>query len=376
MNRSPFATLFLGVGLLAVGFLVGYGFQSGAAQNARVGPQVGPTPTGSPSSPPLVKGLHSSPDGSLLAWTGVWDKSSHAGIWVLNVALRRAKVTPSPVGWQDFVSQWRADGRALLIDREKIPRAAAEAKAGLFQVPVDRETLTSSEPESVMPNLPSDQKLISGTFAPDGELLIKTRREPKSLFLTRKGEAALLDRAEQSYGQNRAVKQNGRTVIYAVRDAPGAQGLALFRVADGKAQQLSPLFQDVSWSYVSPSGRYLVVAREDSESGDYVWSLYEIEARQARLLRSQTVTGDAISVYWSPDEKQILGAAGKSLWSVSIPGLQVRQIGKKSDWNADDATWIGRQNAVAIAANGELWSVDVKTGKEQSLWKFPAQFWD
>ncbi len=377
MNRSPFLTLLLGAGLLSIGMVIGYGFQSRAAQTARRAPIPFTRPkTTLPSSPPLVKGLHSSPDGTLLAWTGVWDRSSHAGVWVFDVASKRVHLTPSPSGWQDFVSQWGADNRSLLVEREKIPRATAEAKAGLFQTRIDRKTLSSSELQSVTPPLPPGEKLVSGTFAPDGTLLLKTRREPKSLFLAQKGSVKLLDRAPQSYGQNRAIKQNGRTVVYAVRDTSEGKGVALFRIENGRAVALTPPLSDVAWSYVSPMARFLVVAREDAESGDYIWTLYAIESKRARELKSQTVPADAISVYWSPNETQILGAAGQKLWSISIPNLKVRQIGKKSDWNADDATWIGSQNAVAIAASGALWRVDVPSGQAQEMWKFPPQFFD
>jgi dipeptidyl aminopeptidase/acylaminoacyl peptidase len=375
MNRARVSPLLLGVGLLAIGFFVGYGFQSRASQVQRFQPRPSPKPA-LPTSPPLVKGLHSSPDGALLAFTGVWDRSSRAGVWLFDLRSGRARLTPSPLGWQDFVSQWRSDGRAVLVEREKIPRAAAEAKAGLFQTPVDRATLLSGEPQNVTPPLPSGEKLVSGTFAPDGTFLLKTRREPKSLFLASGEQARLLDRSPNSYGQNRAVKQNGHLVVYAVRDAPNSSGVALFRVQNGRSSMLTPPLADVSWSYVSPSAKWLVVAREDSESGDFVWTLYKIEATRARELRSQTVPADAISVYWSPGEKQILGASGQKLWNVSVPDLKVRQIGAKSNWNADDATWIGNQNAVAVAAGGELWRVDVASGQAKSVWKFPAPFWD
>ncbi|RYX80694.1 hypothetical protein EON83_27495 [bacterium] len=377
MNRSPFLTLFLGVGLLATGFLVGYGFQSRASQSARLQGQPTPTPASTPS-PPLVKGLHSSTDGNLLAWTGIWDRSSRAGIWVFDVKRKRARLTPSPLGWQDYVWQWRADGRALLVTREKIPRATADAKAGLYQTPVDRASLASGDVQSMTPSLPTGEKLISGTYAPDGTLLIKTRREPKNLFLAQDGQATLLDSAAQSYGQNRAVKQNGKTIIYAVRDVLTSQtgAVALYRIENSRAVQLTPDLQDVAWSYVSPSARYLVVAREDSESGDYVWTLYEIGAQKARELKSQTVPADAISVYWSPDEKQILGAAGEKLWTISIPSLTVKQIGKRGDWNADDATWIGNENSIAVVAGGILWEVNATSGQATKLWEFPKQFWD
>ena len=376
MNRSPYLPLLLGMGLLSIGFVVGYGFQSRAAQTARLQPAKTPSPA-APSSPPLVRGLHSSPDGTLLAWTGVWDRSSRAGRVGFRCAFSsRARVVPSPLGWQDAVSQWRVDGRALLVEREKIPRAAADAKAGLYQVPVDRASLISGEPKNVTPTLPPGEKLVSGTFAPDGTLLLRTRREPKSLFLAKGKSAQLLDRASGSYGQNRALKQNGQTVVYAVRDVPGGKGVALFRVQSGRSVALTPPLQDVAWSYVSPTARYLVVAREDPDAGNYEWTLYRIGAKSAQQLKSQTVPADAISVYWSPDETQVLGAAGQKLWSISIPDLKVRQIGNRSDWDADDATWIGSKNTIAVAANGALWSVDVASGQAKQMWKFPPQFFD
>lgn len=375
MSRAPVSSLLLGVGLLGLGFLVGYGFQSRASQSGRQEPP-SPSKPGLPPTAPLVKGLHCSPDGTLLAFTGVWDRSSHAGVWLFDLRSGRAHLTPTPVGWEDYISQWRPDGQAILFEREKIPRPVAEAKAGMFLVPVDRATLLSGDPQDVTPPLPDDEKLISGTFAPNGTLLLKTRREPKSLFLAQNGQARLLDRSPNSYGQNRALKQNGHLVVYAVRDLPNSGGVALFRIGNSSSVQLTPALQGVSWSYVSPTAKWLVVAREDSESGDFIWTLYAIGAQKAREVRSQTVPADAISVYWSPNENQILGAAGQKLWSVSIPDLKVRQIGDKSNWNADDATWLGKQNAVAIAADGQLWRVDVASGEAKSVWKFPPQFWN
>lgn len=377
MKRSAWGTLLLGVGLLGIGFIVGYGFQSRAAQTARTAPTSAP----SSSSPPLVKGLHSSPNGQLLAFTGVWDRNSRAGVWLFSMSSRRAQVSPSPAGWQDYVSQWRADGRAILLEREKIPRATADAKAGLFQAKVDAATLRSGELQSATPPLPSNETVVSGSYAPDGQVLVKTRRQPKSLFLAQGEKLQLLDRSPNSYGQNRPVERGGHVVVFAVRDVPQAQGVALYRIENGRAQQLSQPMEDVSWSYVSPSARWLVVAREDGASSegegrDFVWTLYAIGDKSVRELKTQSVPADAISVYWSPDEKQILGAAGQKLWSVSVPDLRVRQIGSKSDWNADDATWIGNQNAVAVAASGKLWRVDCATGKAQELWTFPKEFWD
>ncbi|MBW3637982.1 MAG: hypothetical protein KY445_16180 [Armatimonadetes bacterium] len=367
-------TLLVAFVLVSIGFVVGYGFQSSGAP-----PQIAatPKPTVLPQAP-LVKGLHSSPDGKLLAFTGVYARSQRAGVWILNPATGVANGRESPAGWQDYVTQWRSDGRALLLEREKIPRPVADATAGLFTAPIDRATTSAGE-LSPLPqaDLPRGEKIITGLLAPNGELVLKTRRDPKALYLVRKGVAVAVDRANLTYGQNRPVREGPNLVFYVVRDIPNQpDASALFRVVGGRARQISPAWDDVVWSYVSRSGRQLIVARIDENEVDWNWTLYRITPTGVQKLKSATVPADVVSVYWSNDEKRILGAAGEKLWITDVPSLKTTQLGPRTDWKADDATWIGPQNAVAVASDGEIWRVEVPSGKAVRLWRFPAQFWN
>lgn len=360
--------------LVGVGFVVGYGYQSSGAR-----PEIAAVPSKTAPTPqaPLVKGLHASPDGKLIAFTGVYARSERAGVWVLNPATGVANGRESPIGWQDYVTQWRSDSRSLLLEREKIPRPVAPADAGLFTAPVDRATTSAGELAPIASaSLPRGEKIITGILAPNGELVLKTRREPKSLYIVRNGIAVAVDRANITYGQNRPVREGKNLVFYVMRDVPGqSDSVALFRVAGGKARQISPSWNDVSWSYVASSGRQLIVARSDENEVDWNWTLYQIAPNGVKTLQSARIPADVISVYWSSDEKRVLGAAGEKLWIVDVPSLKTTQLGPRTDWKADDASWLGPQNAVAIASGGELWRVEVPSGKAARLWRFPAQFW-
>ncbi len=369
----------LGGALLATGFFVGLGFQSRASQQARNAPTTSATPTPAPA--PLVKGLRASPDGRLLAFTGIYNNYGRGSVWIVDLQTKRARAMASPAGWQDYVAAWRGDGRALLLEREKIPRPAAKASAGIYGAPVDGASLAMGEPRDLTPNLPRGEKIVSGLYAPDGTLILKTRSDPKTLFRVEgTGEnrrAVALDRAAITYGQNRAVKLGNRTVYYVVRDLEKQPDkLALFRVENARATQISPAWNEdeIVWSYVAPSGKQLLLARYQGET-DWQWTLYNIESQSVKKLKSAVVPGDVVTVYWSPDEKQILGAAGNKLWLVSTPDLKTKQLGARANWNADDATWIGNQSAVAVAAGGELWRVEVPTGKAEKIWRFPDEYW-
>ncbi|HEX9998632.1 MAG TPA: hypothetical protein VGB45_15950 [Abditibacterium sp.] len=362
----------LGLSLLGIGFLVGYGFQS-RGPKASISPGATPAPT---LQAPLVKGLQASPDGKLLAFTGVYARSERAGVWILNPATGVANGRPSPAGWQDYVTQWRSDGRSLLLEREKIPRPVADASAGLYTAPVERQSTRAGELKPLESEAaPRGEKIITGILAPTGELILKTRREPKSLYLVRNGNALPIDRANVNYGQNRPVREGKNLVFYVVRDIAGKpESSALFKIQNGRATQLSPAWDDVSWSYVAPSGKQVLIAREDENEVDWNWTLYQIGANSVKTLKSATVPADVISVYWSPDEKRVLGAAGEKLWMIDVPSLKSTPIGKKTNWNADDASWIGN-SAIAVAKEGEIWRVGVPRGDAVRLWRFPEQFW-
>ncbi len=367
---SALRTLFLALFLVGIGFFVGYGYQARGAKS--ITSRAAPTPT---PQPPQIKGLHASPDGKLLAFTGVYARSERAGVWILNPATGVAGRTPSPAGWQDFVTQWRADGKAILLEREKIPRPVAEAKAGIYLAPVERQNTRAGELAPVAIDLPRGEKIVTGLLAPGGDLILKTKREPKALFAVQNGGAVAVDRAGFNYGQNRPVREGKNLVFYVVRDVPNSEDVALFRVENGRAHQLSPGWDDVSWSYVAPSGKQLIVARSDENGVDWNWTLYAITPQSMKTLKSARIPADVISVYWSNDEKRVLGAAGEKLWQIEVPSLKCTPIGKKTDWNADDATWIDNQS-VAIAENGEVWRVNVANGSAARLWRFPDQFWN
>jgi hypothetical protein len=147
-------------------------------------------------------------------------------------------------------------------------------------------------------------------------------------------------------------------------------------VVGGKARQISPAWDDVVWSYVSHSGRQIIVSRIDENEVDWNWTLYRITPQGVGQIKNARVPADVISVYWSRDEKRVLGAAGEKLWIIDVPSLKTTQLGPKTTWKADDATWIGPQNAVAVASGGEIWRVEVPSGKAVRLWRFPVQFWN
>ena len=380
MSRFSLAAraLVLGGALLVTGFFVGLGFQSRASQQARRPPVTAATPMPAPA--PLVKGLRASPDGRLLAFTGIYNNYGRGSVWIVDLQTKHARAMASPAGWQDYVAAWRGDGRSLLLEREKIPRPAAKASAGVYSAPVDGASLTPGEPQNVTPPLPRGEKIVSGLYAPDGTLVLKTRSEPKTLFRVEgqgtTARAVALDHAAITYGQNRPAQLGHRTVYYVVRDLDKQPAkVALFRVENNKARQISPVWNEdeIVWSYVAPSGKSLLLARYEGDN--WQWTLYRIESQSVKKIKTAIVPGDVITVYWSPDETQILGAAGHKLWLISTPDLKARQLGARTNWNADDATWIGNQRAVAVAAGGELWRVEVPTGKAEKIWRFPDEYW-
>lgn len=366
---SAARTLFLAVFLTGIGFFVGYGYQARGARSSVS--KAAPTP---PPQAPQIKGLHTSPDGKLLAFTGVYDQSQRAGVWILNPATGVANASPSPAGWQDYVTQWRADSRAILLEREKIPRPVAEAKAGIYLAPVERADAKAGELKPVDLNLPRGEKIVTGILAPGGELVLRTKREPKSLWVVRGESAVAVDAATYNYGQNRPVREGKKLIFYVMRDVPGSRDVALFRVENARARQLSPGWSDVEWSYVAPSGKQLLVARIDENEVDWNWTLYQITEQGVKTIESARIPADVISVYWSRDEKHVLGAAGEKLWRIDVPSLKCLSIGVKTDWNADDASWLDAQS-VAVAQNGEIWRVNVQNGSAARLWRFPAAFW-
>lgn len=396
-RTSPLlALLFAGV-LLLFGFSIGYGFHTAqsSAQNGSsdslAGRNGAPNRESSTRSagekarlnPPIVKGLHISPDGTRVAFTAVSSGAASGGDqssrYLVDLKSGAFETRPAPRGWQDFVVQWSDDGQKILFDREKIPRAVAETQAGLYEERVLGNGLKTEKTLSLAPSgtLPPNEKSVSGFWLPSGELAIKTRREPKNLFVIRGGQAQRVDGANVTYFQNRAVRENGRDVFYVVRDVPqkSAQN-ALFRVENGRARQIGPPLGKITWAYVAENARWLVVCRAHENSADWQWSLYRVTPRGSTLSSTRSVPGDVISVFWSPDLKQILGTSGESLWKIAVPSLQAQRIGARRDWSADDAGWLPQQNAVLVASRGVLWRVDLASGQARAVWKFPLSTWN
>ena len=411
-RTQPLRALLAAFALIALGFVVGYGFHtsqsvSDSAQNSTStrpspSPQSSPSPaspsglsspTASPPNvapvgvaPPVVKGLRVSPDGRRVAFTGVYGNGQSAARFVFDLRSGEMNVRETPRGWQDFIVQWSSDSRKILFDREKIPRAVEEATPGLHEErfeysnenknPDSRRKTASQTPRSLTSGgvLPRGERSFSGLWTSSGELIVKTRREPKSLFMVRNGRAQILDRANGSYLQNRVVRESGSDVLYVVRDLADGNS-ALFRVQNGRARQISEVLRDVEWAYVAEGARWMVVCRAQTSSDDWLWTLYRIAPNRAQRTSTRSVPADVISVFWSPDDRAILGASGDSLWTIAVPSLQVKRIGARRDWNADDAGWIPRQNAAVIASRGVLWQVNTASGAARPLWKFPARYW-
>ena len=366
---SPVAATLLALALATLGFVVGRGFH--------VANVPAPTPTPTPVAvedaprPPIAKALRLSPDRKTLAFTGVYDRSRRAARFLLDLEKGKTSETLSPRGWQDYTMGWSADGKTLLFDREKIPRPVDDATPGLH-----RESFANGKAQNETPAfepgiLPRGEKTISGFFAPDGSLVVKTRREPKSLF--RLNPAATRVDGAPNFGQNRATKENGRTVFYVVRELADGND-ALFRLDGKTARQLTPPLENLEWTYVAESGGWMVACRR-AESGDsWNWTLYKIGATSARIVKAASIPGDVIGVFWSPDRRTILGASGGSLWQIAVPSLQVKTLGKRTDWNADDAAWLDSRT-VLVAARGAIWRVEVPSGNAREVWKFPEKYW-
>lgn len=366
--------LLLAVLLVGLGFALGIGYQT--LQYAQQ--QTSGTEDAEPR-PPLVRSLRVSPDGRLLAFTAIYHNLESAGRFLFDLETYQWNEAKSPDGWQDSITQWSSDGTRLLFSRERIPRPPSTGQAGLYEEKIfpPQKQPAREEPEE-LPSVarPSGERAYAGFWTPDNRLVMKTRRETKSLFLQQPEGDRLLDHSPGTYYQNRAIEENGETVYYAVRDISVSAGtVGIFRVQNGISRQIGSTFKDIIWAYLAENARWLLVCHYAENEQDWLWSLYSVSPTEMKLIRQAQVPGDVIAVYWSPDFKQILGAAGKSLWLVDIPSLETRQLGERDDWYADDAAWLGSSKAVLIAAAGKLWKVETATGKRTEMWKFPREYW-
>jgi dipeptidyl aminopeptidase/acylaminoacyl peptidase len=404
----------LGVLLLGLGFVVGYGFHTVQSEQNSVppngaglngGPLNGSTTPPVKSTPPVVKGLRVSPDGKRVAFTAVSNKLQRANRFIFDLQTKQFNATVTPTGWQDYIVQWSSDGRKILFDREKIPRGVEETTSGLHEAdavvgntvtaPSSATPLSSisdaagnaaagnatagnTEDRPLAPRdvLPPNDRSVAGFWTPDGKLIVKTRREPKFLYELQDGVTVPIDRAGVTYYQNRAVKENGKTVFYVVRDVPNQpQNAALFRIENGRSRQLGAAFEVPEWVYVAENGQWMIVCREAPDEENWQWTLYRISGQAARVVSTQVVPGDVSGVFWSPDRKYVLGASGESLWLIDIPTLKSRRLGSRTDWNADDAGWLPDAKSVVVAAKGKLWRVDVPSGTAREIWQFPPEYW-
>jgi hypothetical protein len=385
MNSSPFsspspvAAAALALGLVVLSFIGGYGYGVGIRKKAPDGTTITPGATPKPEkSPPEVKGLRAAPNDQYVALTAVYDQSRLAARVIVDLQKGTASEAQSPVGWQDYITQWSADSRKILFERERIPRPVADATAGLYAAPMapkTDQTATPAEPELLTQGVDvPGEKIIAGFWTPNGNLVLKTRREPKSLWEISPNGQRLVDRAGVNFQQHRAVIEKGKTVFYTVRDVPGDGGIAaLFRVVEGKATRLSDDLSGALWVYLEERARYMTVCRQ-GEGGDWQWMVYGVGAQGAKLLKTATVPGDIRAVYWSPEGKHILGAGGDSLWIVDVPSLQSRRLTSRTDWKANDACWLNKEEAVLVAARGVLHKVAL-SGATRELWRFSDAYW-
>ena len=384
---SPAAAAAFAVALLALGFFVGYGFHNSSSEKA--GNVVSENARPITQRPPIIKGLRVSPDGKLAAFAAVVGNRRAFRV-VADLESRQLSVRPSPLGWQDYLVQWNADGTSLLFDREKIPRAVEDAKSGLHAEDMtrqkvdapNRDFLRRATPRPLLTGgaLPYGEKSTAGFWTPNGDLIVKTRLEPKALYQMQNGRAIPVDKAAVTYYQNRAVRENGKLAFYVVRDIPGASPTqsALFRVEGNRATQISAPLGEAEWIYVAEGARWMIVCR-DEDDANWRWELFAVNSKRAVKVREASVTKDVIGVFWSPDGKAVLGASGKSLWLTSIPNLQTRKLGARDNWNADDADWIpaGKEKGnVVIAAAGAIWIVNATSGAARQIVKLPAPFWN
>jgi hypothetical protein len=379
-SRSPLTIAGFALILVALGFVCGLGYQSW--QHAQLTPQSDDdddTASLPVQKAPVVRTLRVSPDDRLLAFTGIYNHTSRAGRFVFDLKTYRWDEAKSPRGWQDSIAQWSHDSRTILWTREKIPRPVDDATPGLHRegIALNGDEVQRDAPEPLLQNAaPPGEEATSGFWTPNGALAAKTRRESRALFFANGKKLTLLDRSPGTYYQNRAVTENGRTVFYVVRDISVEDStVGLLRIDGKKQTRLGNTLRDLVWAYLSENARWLVVCRYAPTGNDWEWSLYQVTPAALSFVRKANVPSDIVTVYWSPDLKQILGAAGKHLWLIDVPSLQVHQLGSRADWNADDAAWLNHQKAVIVAANGHLWKVDTTSGERREVWKFPAEYW-
>lgn len=365
----------LAILLVALGFVLGIGYQTlQYAQQRTIS-----ITTPALRRAPTVRGLRVSPDDRLLAFTAVYRNARQAGRFLFDLKTYNWNEAPTPAGWQDSISQWSNDSRRVLFARERIPRATNGGTAGLYEEKISPpgSDAKRNEPQELSSGTePPGEKAYAGFWTPGGQLVMKTRRESKALFLQQNGAVQLIDQSPGTYYQNRAVIENGATVYYVVRDLSLQTGqTGLFRIRNGVSRQVGSALQNIVWAYLAENARWMIVCTNAENGRDWQWSLYRVSPTQLQLVKQAQIPEDVIAVYWSPDFKKILGAAGKSLWLIDIPSLQARKLGDRDDWNADDAVWLNKENKVVVAAAGQLWKVDITTGKRTEMWKFPEKYW-
>ena len=382
----------LALGLVGAGFCVGYGFGAGRRHTDEAA-----TPPARPLAPPLLKGMRASPDGRLLALTSVSDGARHASRFVIDLQTLRFNARQAPSGWQDYVTGWTPDSR-VVFEREKIPRPTEDAKPGIYAERVSPPDLalsaSSGSQKSPLPApspqtpellsgqaLPSGEKVTGGFLDPNGQLVVRSRREPKSVYALSPNGARLLAAGQTQLYQTRAVRDGAQTVYFIASDVPGKRGqAALYRVDAKGKRQIGRSFDAPAWMYLREDAHQLIVC-EGGDTGQN-WTLCDVSARGLIERKRATLPQDVIAVYWSPDGKTVLGTGGDDVWAISASTLQARRLPKRGessktprDWDADDATWLPGSQDALVAADGAIYRVPTNGQPPRELWRVPQRFW-
>ena len=290
----------LAVGVLSCGFVAGYGYGVGVNRQEKKVQQAQPKPR---PFAPIVKGMRMAPDGRQLAFAAVYDTSQRSSRFVVDVESGRFSAQETPVGWQDYIVAWNQKGSELLVKRERIPRPVAEASAGFYQqkiLPGEWPRL-SGDLDAIKPKVPDGEKIIAGFWDDRDHFIVKTKREPKKILVPRAGKLSDFDSSADEYLQNRVVTENNRAVAYVVRNVAGANSpLALFRVENGVAKNLSGDLAAMVWAYISDNAQWMIAARYADNEEDWQWTLYRITPQKASKVKTAQIPSDVIGVYWSP----------------------------------------------------------------------------
>jgi len=372
---SPVKVTLFSLTLLALGFVIGLGYQS--YQNAAIHQK--PATTAQTPSPPVTRSLRVSPDDQLVAFSAIYNGYNQSSRFVFDLNSYKWTAVETPTGWQDSMVQWGEDGRSLLYERSKIPQIITGAEAGIYseKITSEKEVPEWQSQRQLSKDLrQSGERIYAGFWTAQNQLVVKTQHSDRSLFMVENDTLTPLDHSPGTYYQNRAVKTADGNDYYVVRDVDrGGNKAALFRIRNQQTTQIGEAFSDIIWAYLSENAKWLLLCSNAPNGEDWTWTLWQVQNDTLKKVKAAQVPGDVIAVYWSPDFKHILGAVGNSLWLIDVPTLKAHKIGKYDNWHADDAVWLNHSNTILVAAEGKLWKVDVGSGKRTEIWKFPDKYW-